>query len=90
MKISVIIDELIALTSASRLDPTYSAHTRKEILKLLIGSKAQGEMELTTISDDAKLLFLPTGPLQELAIENGWGEKFLVLASQLDEALGER
>jgi hypothetical protein len=29
-------------------------------------------------------LFLPTGPLQELAIEHGWGDAFLALADRFD------
>ena len=29
-------------------------------------------------------LFLPTGPLQELAIERGWGDAFLALADRFD------
>lgn len=32
------------------------------------------------------LLFGPTGSLQELSIDNGWGNVFLELASRWDEA----
>jgi hypothetical protein len=34
------------------------------------------------------VLFLPTGPLQEIAISSGWGTAFLVLADRMDRALG--
>jgi hypothetical protein len=33
------------------------------------------------------LIFAPTGPLQELSIDSGWGEKFLALAERFDHAL---
>jgi hypothetical protein len=31
------------------------------------------------------LLFAPTGPLQEIAIDNGWGAEFLLLAAEVDK-----
>ncbi|MEU8139322.1 hypothetical protein [Streptodolium elevatio] len=33
-----------------------------------------------------RLLFLPTGPLQELSISSGWGNDYLYLAARFDEA----
>ena len=35
----------------------------------------------------AKVLFLPTGPLQELSLSSGWGDEFISLANWFDEAL---
>lgn len=32
------------------------------------------------------VLFLPTGPLQEVALSSGWGQEFLTLADRFDEA----
>jgi len=29
-------------------------------------------------------LFLPTGPLQEVALDNGWGDEYLALADRFD------
>jgi len=34
-----------------------------------------------------KVLFAPTGPLQEVSISSGWGEAFLSLAERFDAAL---
>ncbi|MBN1316955.1 MAG: hypothetical protein JXA42_15855 [Anaerolineales bacterium] len=36
---------------------------------------------------DFKLLFAPTGSLQEISIYNGWGDEFLDLANQFDKAI---
>jgi hypothetical protein len=35
--------------------------------------------------EDLKLLFAPTGSLQEISISSGWGNEFLVLATQFDK-----
>jgi hypothetical protein len=34
-----------------------------------------------------KLLFLPTGPIQEVSISSGWGHEFLELAKRFDAAM---
>lgn len=34
------------------------------------------------------VVFAPTGPLQELAIDSGWGDAFLVLAERFDRVAG--
>jgi hypothetical protein len=35
---------------------------------------------------DMSILFAPTGPMQELALSSGWGNRFLGLASEFDAA----
>lgn len=34
-----------------------------------------------------ELLFLPTGPIQEVSLSSGWGEQFLRLADRFDAAV---
>jgi hypothetical protein len=34
-------------------------------------------------------LFAPTGPIQEVSISSGWGDRFLVLAERLDTELAK-
>jgi hypothetical protein len=36
---------------------------------------------------DIELLFLPTGPIQEVSVSSGWGREFLDLASRFDRAV---
>ncbi len=38
---------------------------------------------------DMSVLFAPTGPMQELALSSGWGNRFLGLASEFDAALAD-
>jgi hypothetical protein len=33
---------------------------------------------------DLAFLFLPTGPIQEISIHNGWGGEFVALAAAVD------
>jgi hypothetical protein len=33
------------------------------------------------------VLFLPTGPLQEVSLSSGWGNEFIALAARFDAAL---
>lgn len=33
------------------------------------------------------VLFLPTGPLQELSLSSGWGNEFVALADRFDRAI---
>ena len=33
------------------------------------------------------VLFAPTGPMQELSIDSGWGQEFIALADRFDEAM---
>ena len=50
----------------------------------LIGGITRGEIpELTSL----KVLFAPTGPIQELSASSGWGNEFLALANRFDGAL---
>jgi hypothetical protein len=36
---------------------------------------------------DLAHLFAPTGPIQEVSVSSGWGDRFLALAERLDEEL---
>ena len=36
---------------------------------------------------DIEVLFLPTGPIQEVGLSSGWGQQFVELASRFDSAI---
>ena len=36
---------------------------------------------------DIELLFLPTGPIQEVSVSSGWGQEFCELAGRFDTAI---
>lgn len=35
-----------------------------------------------------EVIFAATGPMQELSLSSGWGNRFLQLASEFDDAIG--
>ena len=47
-------------------------------------------IELGEFPSAATVVFLPTGPMQELAISSGWGDEFLRLSDWFDEACAGR
>lgn len=38
---------------------------------------------------DIELLFLPTGPIQEVSVSSGWGQEFCELASRFDATVAQ-
>ena len=38
---------------------------------------------------EMSVLFAPTGPMQELSLSSGWGNRFLGLAEEFDAAVGD-
>jgi hypothetical protein len=54
----------------------------REIDKLSAGIRNGDSVPL-----DLRVLFAPTGPIQEVSLSSGWGEKFLGLAERFDAAL---
>jgi len=51
------------------------------IISRLQNGEIPDRLEMTT-------LFAPTGPMQELSLSSGWGNRFLGLASEFDAAIG--
>ena len=38
---------------------------------------------------EMSVLFAPTGPMQELSLSSGWGNRFLGLAEEFEAAIGD-
>ena len=76
----------LALVESSRTSPwaTEGVETLAQKLRDAIAAFESG-----TPADRAELrvLFLPTGALQETSNDNGWGDEFLLLAESLDAFL---
>ena len=71
------------LSGASQ-DAIYSHTGTAEVVEILnrgIESLERGE-ELNR--DELKLLFAPTGALQETSMDNGWAEEYLRLSERFD------
>jgi hypothetical protein len=60
-----------------------SSEALEEIDGLLVQLKA-GEFPS---AGSLRVLFLPTGPIQEVSLSSGWGDEFLELANKFDAAM---
>ena len=63
----------------------YTVAEAKEILQ----TELENYQQTRQLSDSAKyrinFLFLPTSALQEISIENGWGDKYLEISDIFDK-----
>jgi hypothetical protein len=53
---------------------------------VLDGHVAAIERDDTSRLPELKVLFAPTGSIQEVSVSSGWGEEFLGLAARFDKA----
>lgn len=51
------------------------------------GIISQLESGIIPKRSDIELLFLPTGPIQEVSLSSGWGQEFIELSNQFDAAI---
>jgi len=65
-------------------DSVWTSITCLEVVEHL--AKAEKNISAGKEYDERHLsmLFAPTGPIQEISIENGWGDEFLNLSSNFD------
>ena len=74
------------LSEASE-DATYCPIGTAEIVASLNRAIESLERGMEVNRDELKLLFAPTGALQETAIDNGWGDEFLSLSERFDQLI---
>jgi hypothetical protein len=58
----------------------------EEAVLVLDGHVAAIERDDTSRLPELKVLFAPTGSIQEVSVSSGWGEEFLGLAARFDKA----
>lgn len=82
-------EEIIELLDKSEdtIWANYTVEEAKEILQ----TELENYKQTRQLSDSAKyrinFLFLPTGALQEISIDNGWGDKYVKIADIFDKYL---
>lgn len=57
-----------------------------EEIDAILGQLQRGEIPALL---EMSVLFAPTGPMQELSLSSGWGNRFLGLAEEFNAALGD-
>jgi hypothetical protein len=71
-----------------RSEFTFSAGISKEhTLTALEDLKRQVVARGSVDAMEARMLFAPSGGLEEVALQNGWGREFLELAQEIEQVL---
>ena len=76
------INELLRLLTNSS-DSSYSGLPIADLVETVETTKRKLLDGDSRATEALWSLFVPTGPLQETAIDNGWGDEFLIIANKL-------
>jgi len=83
-----VLDDVRALLALPDNDYSWSSFGDAEAgLAELAGLRAgviAGSADVSTL----RVLFAPTGPIQEVSLSSGWGHEFLAVAERFDAAIG--
>ena len=71
----------------SSSDSDWSCMDVPDILRSVDAGLAALADDSTLDTNELVLLFLPTGPLQETAMSNGWSDEYLALSERFDAAI---
>jgi hypothetical protein len=86
MKLFAVLSSAKVLLEAAGKNDGWSFETAGESLQVINDAIAFFLNPADNkLPEDISMQFAPTGPLQEIAISNGWSEMFLKLAEQYDK-----
>lgn len=88
MKILATLKRALELVNASR-NSAWAGGRVQQFAAELEAVIAALESQRAFDRDELRVLFAPTGPLQELSLDNGWGDEFLSLAERVDAFLAD-
>ena len=82
------LEELLALVEQSK-DSAWASMDKKMVVGKL--GKQIDKMRKGKAGNliELRVLFAPTGPIQEISIDNGWGERFVELAGEFDKLIDQ-
>ena len=84
-----VLDDVRALLALPDNDYSWSsfadAGAAQAELEGLRAGVAAGDPDLFTL----RVLFAPTGPIQEVSLSSGWGREFLAVADRFDAVVGD-
>ena len=78
-----LFEKLLELLEASK-DSIWSDMGVKDTKKVLLDAVSSLKTTRRVRLSKLYYIFLPSAPLQEISIENGWAEEFLKLAEKFD------
>lgn len=83
------LEETIRLLKSSR-SSDWATMSIEEIIQKLESEIARAKNSERIDIKLLSFLFAPTGAIQEISIDNGWGDDFLRISGVIDELLSER
>lgn len=81
-----VLKECLAFTRKSE-DSVFEGIIASELAETLQRAIVRLERGKRINKLKLSLLFLPTGSLQEIAIENGWGDEYIALSTRFDSSI---
>ena len=87
-KLIIVLQEARALLARPNNDFAWSSwNDASAALRELDGHITRLQAGELPSRADLDVLFLPTGPIQEVSVSSGWGGQFLALANRFDAAM---
>lgn len=83
------LEKILTYLEKSSIDgyfETISVSDTKERVNEII-RKIDNEFERKKAIKDLQILIAPTGNIQEISFDNGWGKDFLTIANNIDKIL---
>lgn len=87
-KLVSILEEIEAFLNDSE-DSIWSDMENVKVLSIIRNSITSLKTSSKAKVGKLHYLFLPTGPLQEISMANGWSDEYLVLAERFDDVSGK-
>lgn len=83
-KLVTTLEETISFLQSSQ-SSVYADIPIEEIIEKLKSEVAKVKSSKPIDAKQLRLLFAPTGAIQDTAIDNGWGDEFLKIANIIDQ-----
>jgi hypothetical protein len=68
-------------------DSMFSNDTVEEIKKIISENIENIESNNNIDKNKLQILFAPTGSIQDIAIDNGWGAEYLIISENVDKII---
>ena len=68
-------------------DSAFASKTTAEMIKIIDSNINNIQLNSTCNLKELEMLYGPTTSLQDTSYDNGWGQEFIELSSQLDKAI---
>lgn len=88
-KVVSILEETTALLQTS-LSSDKTSMSVEDLMDALEAEIVRAREQQSVDTDRLKMLFAPGGPIQEVSIDNGWGDDFVRISQIMDGFLGNR